>query len=393
MTLRNSEGSIRWPVIVALLLVALVVAGWWWQARREAAASPTFLTATVETGSVVQTVLATGQLNPVRTVQVGSQVSGNILELLVDFNSPVKKGQVVARLDPAIYQANVALASAEVESAAAGLALAQVQWERLNSLHDRAMVSDSQRDEARARLRQAEAAHEISRHLLEKTQLELERCTISSPVDGLVIARNVDVGQTVAASLSAPVLFEIAEDLTQMEINTYVSEADIGRVAEGQRVLFRVDAYRDDPFEGVVWQVRNAPLVMDNVVSYDAVVRVSNADLRLKPGMTAVVDFITAERTDIRRVRNSALRARLPEALRPSPVALPDEAGWRQVIRMRPDGMLEAVAVRLGVTDGMHTEILDGLAEGDVLVTGLTLPASNATRSGPSLLQGSQATF
>ncbi len=343
---------------------------------------------------MVQSVLSTGELNPVRTVQVGSQISGNIKELLADFNSEVRQGDVVALLDPAIYQANVSLAEAEMERAEAAFQLSRVQFERIQTLHDRDIISDSERDEARARMQQAQASLRIARHQLEKAELELEHCTVRSPVNGIVISRNVDVGQTVAASLAAPVLFEIAEDLTQMEINTFVSEADIGRVREGQAVIFRVDAYRDSPFKGKVWQVRNAPMVIDNVVSYDAVVRVENPDLLLMPGMTAEVDFITAEREQVLRVRNTALRARLPDAVRPSEPELPEGSDWRRVYRLRMGGNVEAIPVRVGISDGMFTEIIEGLSEGDVLVSGMSLQRTQSNeRSGPSLLQGRQQQF
>ncbi len=394
MSAEETAGFSRVTVWLAIaLFTGAVIAAWGWNQARSETNRLAFETVLVERGDVVQSVLATGELNPVRTVQVGSQISGNIRELLADFNSVVQRGDVIARIDPAIYEANVSLAEAELERAEAAYDLAHVQWERVRSLHERLMISDSELDEARAQMRQAEANQRMTGHELEKAQLELDRCTITSPVDGIVISRNVDVGQTVAASLSAPVLFEIAEDLGQMEINTFVSEADIGRIEEGQRVEFRVDAYRDQPFAGKVWQVRHAPSVMDNVVTYDAVVRVDNPQLQLKPGMTAEVDFITSEEEDVLRVRNTALRARLPDAVRP---ATPDEAagpGERTAYRLGSDGTLEAVQVRPGISDGMHTEILSGLREGDELVTGIQLHTGQDRTSGPTLLQGRQEQF
>lgn len=393
MGYKGRAGNSLGGIVGVLALVALTLAGFlWWRGDRGADGTPAFDTVKAERGDVVRSVLATGRLNPVRTVQVGSQISGNIIELLADFNSQVRRGEVVARLDPAIYQADVSLAEAELERAEAANEVARANWERLRALREREMASVADFDEARARMRQAQANARIAQHELEKARLELERCTIVSPVDGMVISRNVDVGQTVAASLSAPVLFLIAEDLTQMEISTFISEADIGEVRQGQRVEFRVDAYRDETFRGEVWQVRNSPTTIDNVVTYDAVVRVENEDLRLKPGMTAEVHLITEERRDVLRLRNSALRARLPERFRPASPAAGDD-GRRRAYLLEDGETLRSVRVAVGISDGAYSEILDGLEEGDELVTGMRLQAADADRSGPALLQGRQEQF
>ena len=344
---------------------------------------------------MVQTILTTGELNPIRTVQVGSQISGNILELLADFNSPVKEGQVIARLDPSTYEADVGLARAELERTQAGLDHTRLQWERVMQLHEQKLVPDMERDQIEVHMRQAAADVEIRRYILQKAQLQLDRCTIVSPVNGIIISRNVDVGQTVAASLSAPVLFTIAEDLTLMKINSDVSEADIGRVREDQRVEYQVDAYRGQIFHGSVLQVRNAPQMISNVVTYDAVVQVDNPDLLLKPGMTAEVRFVIDERENVLRLRNAALRTRLPAELLPTDsIAAGSTRGddERTVYRLR-DGQLDAVAVRTGISDGVYTEILQGLEEGDVVVTGLRLRPEGDRQTGPSLLSGRQAQF
>ncbi len=390
------RASVAGWVLLTLALIAIgATLSWWWRGTGETGVNPGLQTSEAERGPVVQTILTTGELNPVRTVQVGSQISGIIQELLADFNSPVREGQVIARLEPAMYEADVALARAELERTQAAYDLARLHKDRVIQLHARELVSDSERDEARVRLRQAAADLQIRTHSLEKAQLQLDRCTIVSPVDGVVISRNVDVGQTVAASLSAPVLFEIAEDLTRMQIHSNVSEADVGRVEEGQRVEFRVDAHRETTFEGFVRQVRNAPQIVDSVVTYDAIVYVDNPELKLKPGMTAEVQFITAERDDVLRVRNAALRARLPEDLIPAaPVAdhRLDGDDVRTVYRLR-GGSLEAVHVRTGISDGVHSEVIEGLEAGDVLVTGLALRREDDSGSGPSLLRGRQAQY
>lgn len=348
----------------------------------------------VERGAVVQSVRATGRLRPVAEVQIGSQVSGIITELFVDFNSEVKKGQLIAQLDPSTFQADVALAEAELASAQAALELARSKERRVRPLFKQEHLPQSALDEAIAELRQAEAQVSIRRSQLRRAEVELERCRIVSPTDGIVISRNVDVGQTVAASLSAPVLFEIADDLTRMEIITNVPEADVGNLRKGQAVEFLVDAYRERRFEGEVVQIRNAPRVIENVVTYDTVVRVDNSKLLLKPGMTAEV-FITTDRVDDAvRVRNSALRARLPENLRPAterPDSVSDTA--RPVFVLGASSEIEVRWVETGITDGFYTVVLSGLEPGTELITGFRLRAAAGGDSGSSILTGQQATF
>lgn len=266
---------------------------------------------------------------------------------------------------------------------------------RIRSLKQEQLVPPAEVEQIEVDLRQAQAAVQIRSEHLERARLELARCTIVSPTDGIVISRNVNVGQTVAASLSAPVLFEIAEDLTRMMINALIPEADIGTVREGQRVEFRVDAYRDQTRVGKVVQIRKAPIVTNNVVMYDTVIHVANEDLLLNPGMTAEVSIITEERTGVLRVRNNALRALLPAELTPPAPADPGE-GARVVYRLsdpaRPSA-LDVVIVRPGLADLVHTEILEGLAPGDVLVTGLAPRRSDEASGGGGLFRGSQARF
>ncbi|MFU8848940.1 MAG: efflux RND transporter periplasmic adaptor subunit [Opitutales bacterium] len=348
----------------------------------------------VDRGPVVQRVRATGRLGPVAEVQVGSQISGIITELFADFNSEVKAGQIIAQLDSSTFEADVALAEAQLRSAEAGLVLAQSRERRVRPLYGQNHLPQSALEEAVAELQQAEAEVAIRRSLLRRAEVELERCRILSPTDGIVISRNVDVGQTVAASLSAPVLFEIADDLTRMEIIANVPEADIGGLRVGQAVEFLVDAYRERRFEGEVVQIRNAPQVLDNVVTYDTVVRVDNSELLLKPGMTAEVFIITERVDDTVRVRNSALRARLPEHLRPSterPEAASETA--RPVFMHGADSVIEVRWIETGISDGFYTEVRSGLEAGMELITGFRLRAAAGGNRSGSVLTGQQATF
>ncbi len=343
----------------------------------------------------MESIRATGRLSPVREIQVGSQISGIIVELLVDFNSEVKAGDLIAKLDTATFEANVALAEAELRSAKAALDLARLREERARPLQLQDLLPQSELEEAIAGLQQALAQVDIRKSNLLKAQLELERCYITSPTDGIVISRNVDVGQTVAASLSAPVLFEIADDLTKMEIIANVSEADVGNLAVGQRVEFQVDAYRDRRFDGTVTQVRNAPRMVENVVTYDTVIAVGNREMLLKPGMTAEVFIITKAVEDVVRVRNSALRARLPDALRPlveRPESVDESA--RPVYLHSDTGQIELRWITTGITDGFYTEVLDGLEPGVSLITGIRLQMDNSSGNRRStILGGQQATF
>jgi HlyD family secretion protein len=351
---------------------------------------PPLQTVTVERGEVSQRIVAHGTLQPVQTVTVGSQVSGIIEEVHVDFNSRVERGQVIARIDPSTFEAAVRSAEAELEAAEAGLQLARVQWQRVQALRESRVVPASEVDQATANLRQAEAQLTVRRHALERAQRELDRCTIHSPTDGIVISRTADVGQTVAASLSAPELFEIATDLSSMYIHAMVSEADVGGVDEGQQVRFVVDAHRGRTFPGEVIQVRNAPIVESNVVHYETIIAVDNREGLLKPGMTAEVNIITAEVDDAVRVRNTALRARLPDQIIPPDPADLDQADGR--VYVLRNGQLQAVAVRTGLSDDVHTQILSGTEPGDTLVVGLSLLAGQE-EGRRSLFSGSQAQY
>src|SRR4051812_5149485 len=368
-----------------------------------------YQTAAVTKGPITQAVTATGTLNPVQNVQVGSQVSGNIQKLFVDFNSIVKAGQVIAQIDPVVFQANVNQAEGDLANARAALELARLNETRTQALVAKQNSAQSDLDQATAALHQAEANVKIKEGALEKAKADLDHCTITSPIDGIVISRNVDVGQTVAASLQAPVIFAIANDLAKMQIDANVAEADVGAVAVDQDVEFTVDAFPTRTFQGKVVQVRNAPITVQNVVTYDTVIGVSNPEQKLKPGMTANVSIVAAHRDETLKIPNSALRFRMPDQT-PSAAPRRDQsaAGGRppgggkpganraerrveRTVYVLAEGASkpEAVTIKTGISDGVTTEVLEGLKEGDRVVTGMTesgaapTPATNPFGGGP----------
>jgi HlyD family secretion protein len=346
---------------------------------RDEAAGGGYVTEVVDRGAITATVTATGILKPVSTVQVGTYVSGPIQAIYVDFNSPVTSGQLVAKIDPAPFEvkvrqaeANLSNARASVEKARADLKLKQLTFERSQSLRARDLISqdeldtaESNRSQAVAQLALQEAAVKQAAAALEEARISLAYTDIRSPVDGVVISRSVDVGQTVAASFQTPTLFEIAQDLTKMQVNASVSESDIGGLRDGQAASFGVDAYPGREFAGRVVQVRNAPITVLNVVTYDVIIEVDNRDLALKPGMTATVTITTARRDDALRVPLRALRFRPEsdgEASAPPPAvaagrASPDQAG---VFVMDRGGKLRRVELRTGLRDERWVEVLAG---------------------------------
>jgi HlyD family secretion protein len=311
-----TERKVNWGIWIFLLLVlgGAAAAGYWYFTTRNKSAVE-YQVVTVTKGDLTQQVTATGQLAPVVNVQVGSQISGIIRKLFVDYNSVVKSNQIIAQVDPATYQVNVQRAEAEVANSKANLALAEVQARRAEQLFKNNLIASSDYDSTMAQLQQARAAVERDEATLQNAKVQLSYCTIYAPVDGVVISRNVDVGQTVAASFNTPTLFVIAGDLTKMQIDALVSEADIGSVATNQDVEFSVDAYPYRTFHGKVSQVRYGAITNQNVINYDCVIEVNNSDLKLLPGMTANVSIITAERGNILKIPNAALRFRPPEVV------------------------------------------------------------------------------
>jgi HlyD family secretion protein len=386
-------------LIVGLLIVVSVVR----QCRNGGGAN--YQTATVTRGPITQAVTATGTLNPVVNVQVGSQVSGNITKLFVDFNSQVKAGQVVAQIDPALFQATVTQAEGDLANAQAALELAKVNAKRTQDLFARKTSSQADLDQATANLHQAEATVKIKQGALDKAKADLEHCTITSPIDGVVISRNVDVGQTVAASLQAPVIFQIANDLTKMQIDSNVAEADVGVLEVGQDVDFTVDAFPMRTFQGKVVQVRNAPITVQNVVTYDTVIGVSNPDLKLKPGMTANVSIIIAHKDNVLQIKNAALRYRPAEATpgevkarSPVPPGARGGARREQLTSERTVYVLSSdrpqpVQIKTGISDGVVTEVIEGLKEGDRVVTAELASKSPAASPPPNPFSGGARRF
>jgi HlyD family secretion protein len=303
-------------LLAVLVLAALAAGGWYYYESRNAAAeAPTFNTATLAKGDILQVVTATGTLDPLISVDVGSQISGLVKKLYVDFNTPVKKGDKLAEIDPATYQQRLRQAEANLASAEASNQLQRVNTERIKGLYEQKLVTQQEYDQAIAQLQQSNAQLVTNRASVENARVDLERCTITSPIDGIVMNKQTEEGKTVAASLNAPVLFTIANDLSRMQIIAAVSEADVGSVAVGQEVTFTVDAFPGRSFRGEVVQVRNAPKTVSNVVTYETIINVNNADLKLRPGMTANVSVIVARRDGVLRLPNAALRVRIPEGI------------------------------------------------------------------------------
>jgi HlyD family secretion protein len=399
----------KWAVVI--LAVVVVVAGGVWYFLRGQQDAPAFQTVAVTRGELTQMVTATGTLNPVVNVTVGSQVSGIINKLNVDYNSIVKSNEVIAEIDPSTYHAAVEQAKADLANAKANLELQQAEAERSAELFTNKLISSSDYDTAIADLHEAEATVQIKQASLDNANANLGYCKIRSPVDGIVISRAIDLGQTVASSFNTPTLFQIANDLTKMQIDTSVAEADVGGVVESQGVDFTVDAYPYRNFHGVVTQVRNSPTTVNNVVTYDCVIGVTNADYKLKPGMTANVSIVIAQRENALTIPNGALRFRPPDnaAVQTNTVTMQTApatnggnfsggpAGHRGGGRGRGDrpffhtvfvlsgtgndAKLQAVQVRTGISDGISTEVLSGLDEGAQVVTGLVSPGAQAVRA------------
>ena len=366
----------------AVAAIAVLAIGWF----ASTAEKPVhYLTTPVTRGAVTRAVSATGTVNPVLTIIVGTYVSGVIQQLFCDFNTEVKQGQICAKIDPRPYQsvvdqdrANLDVAKAQLEKDRAGLTYAEVTWQRNAKLAVNNFASQEVADSAKSVYEQAKAQIALDQASIEQREAELAAALvnlgytdITSPVNGTVVSRNVTQGQTVAATFQTPTLFLIATDLTKMEVDTNVSESDIGAVKEGGMGRFTVDAYANRVFQGVVAQVRQSPQTVQNVVTYDVVVNVDNGDHALMPGMTAAVQLVTAERRDVLRVPDQALRYRAT-------------AGQDRVWVLR-DGRPVAVAVVKGLDDDTNTEIVNGeLKPGDQLILGEQRTASAARSALPT---------
>lgn len=369
----------RRGLVLSVLFGAAALAGagyWYWLAPSEQGVR--YKTVPTDRGPVVAIVTATGTVNPVVSVQVGSQVSGVIESLSADFNSVVKQGQAIAQIDPEPFRARVDQARANLKVARGNLAKARtalaqrkLELDRMVELQSQQFVAKADLDLAQTNYRDAQAQVEVMQAQVDQAQaavasanLDLEHTTIYSPVNGIVVSRNVDVGQTVAATLQAPTLFLIAKDLTRMQVEANVSESDIGGVAEGKEAEFKVDAYPKETFKGAVVQVRNAPVSIQNVVTYDVVIGVDNRDLKLKPGMTANVSIVTARKDQALRVPSAALRFKLP--------GTPTERKKSVVWALDSTGAPRAVTIKPGIADSMFTEVAEGdIREGDAVIIGI----------------------
>ena len=413
----------------AVAFVGIAVAGTQFALKRRAAKPPVqWETASVDRGRIVARVTATGILSALVTVQVGSQVSGSIQKLYADFNSPVKKGQIIAKIDPRLFQASLENARANYAQAKATLMKDQVQarFTERQSKRQGALVKDkliaaadfdtaeSAAGTSAAQVEADKANVQQARAILHQAEVNLELTSIVSPTDGVVISRNVDVGQTVAASLSAPIIFVIAEDLRKMQVDTSVAEADVGKLTAGMDATFVVDAYPGERFKGKVRQIRNAAQTVQNVVTYDAVIDVDNSELKLRPGMTANVNFVFANRDNVVRVPNAALRFRAsPELLAAlkidtkkakesepgaqartggagRPGAGGDNAPDRKTVWVLGGGVPRSTSIKTGTTDGTKTEVVEGaLGEGDLVITDGT--RTGGAKPAAGLLPGAPA--
>jgi len=343
-----------------------------------------FDTVRINRGDIRQHVTASGALGALVSVDVGSQVSGKISVLNADFNSPVKKGDIVAEIDSAIYAAAVRQADGELASANASATLSRQNLERKKNLVPQRAATQADLEQAVAEVAQAEATVIIREASLQRAQVDLSYCKITAPVDGLVISRKVDLGQTLAATMTTPVLFTIARDITKMHITATVSEADIGQVKEGQSVEFGVDAFPDEVFQGTVTQVRKAPTTTANVVTYETIIAVDNPEEKLFPGMTADVSILVAERQSVPKIPNTALRFNPAEGTLfdpPPPTKL--ERTQRLAYQVLGDGRtLKPMVVRTGITDSVDSELLEGLPDGTDVVVSFT-PKSKSGGFGP----------
>ncbi len=413
------------PWLLALLVVAAGAFAYWKYGTGTRAPEIEYKTNSVEKRRIVGRITASGTLQAVVTVQVGSQVSGRVQKLFADFNSTVTKGQLIAKIDPQLFQATVSQASAsyraaraQVAQAAAQATNADRQYARTKELFAQGLVTQIEVDAAqtaaavaKAQVDSAKAGVDQALASLNRAQVDLSYTDIASPIDGVVISRNVDVGQTVAASLQAPVIFTIAEDLKKMQVNTSVSEGDVGRLQDGLSAFFAVDAFPGQRFRGKIAQIRNAATTVQNVVTYNALIDVNNDELKLRPGMTANVTIIYAERDEVLSVPNGAIRFRAPPELAGTSTASAagswrGQAGGRGSASARADGSSrprgdqaasdsrtvwvlrdgkgQSVTVQVGLTDGTFTEIVSGeLKEGEQVIIDATVKGgTNAATPG-----------
>lgn len=387
------EQLLQKKILVISLTVFIAVAAIWWMMPGKKSPESRYSTAIVERGSITQTVAANGTLNPVKLVNVGSQVSGIVKKLYVDFNDHVKAGQILLELDPALMQAQLEQSLASVANSEAQLELAIANEARTRGLFAQEYVTRQELEQSVQALKSARAQLSLTSAQVARDRTNLSNTVIRSPVSGVVVSRVVDTGQTVAASLQAPTLFTIAQDLAKMQIDTSYAEADVGSIHVGQPASFRVDAFPNRSFRGVVRQVRLNPTTQQNVVTYDVVVGVDNPELKLMPGMTAYVNITIAQRQDVLVLPNAALRFRPADApshtdkLRGDPNKTKGERGKDKAdapvmgtVYVLENGQVKAVRVSVGITDNRLTEIVgDEIKEGAAVIIEDRQPPAKAS--------------
>lgn len=362
--MKKSSKVILWTVVaVAILAVALILL-----LKREDKQVLVYQVTTLEPTTISSSVTATGTVEPIKQVEVGTQVSGIISKIYVDFNSVVREGQLIAELDMSVLQTELESSRANLNSAKVEYDYQTKNYQRIKGLYEKELVSATEFEQAQYSYDKARYAYTQAQSNYTKAQKNIGYAKIYSPIDGVVLSRAVDEGQTVASGFSTPTLFTIANDLTAMRVIANVDEADIGSVQEGQRVDFEVDAYPEDTFRGTVVQVRLQATTTSNVVTYQVVIDAPNPELKLKPGLTANITIYTLDKQDVLAVPVRALR------FTPENEKYQENTVWRQL----PGDKLERVSVVTGVSDGVQTEILEGLSQGDRIVTGTRLVSSKA---------------
>ena len=363
-----------WMGIGAVVVIALVV---WMCSGGKKEQKAEFSTAKVEKQNINTSITATGTIEPVTSVTVGTQVSGIVSKLYVDYNSIVKKGQIIAELDKTNLISELNRAKADLSSAQSTLNYETANYNRYKTLFDKGLISANDYENARLSFDKAQQTVRSSRENVQKAQTNLGYATITSPIDGVVLSKSVEEGQTVAASFNTPELFTIAQDLTDMRVIADIDEADIGGVKEGQRVSFTVDAYPDDKFEGQVTQVRQQATTESNVVTYEVVISAPNNDLKLKPGLTANVTIYTLEKNDVLAAPAKALRFMPTEALLSEGQSIEDVEAPTKVWTLEGN-VFKAHPVQVGTTNGMLTEIVSGINEGTEVLVDFTLSGDDA---------------
>lgn len=366
-------------IFVGLLLAAGIVL--WLLSGKKKEEKVEFVTAKVEPANIQNSVTATGTIEPVTSVTVGTQVSGIVSKLYVDYNSEVKKGQVIAELDKTNLTSELNTAKANLSSAQSALDYQQANYNRYQTLFKKGLIAATDYESARLSWQQAKEQVSTAQEQVRRAQTNLSYATITSPIDGIVLSKSVEEGQTVAASFNTPELFKIAKDLTNMQVVANVDEADIGNVKAGERVSFTVDAFPEDVFEGHVTQVRQEATTTNNVVTYEVVISAPNGDMKLKPGLTASVTIYTAERQGVLSIPSKALRF-TPTQETVGDKKIVDSKGKNKVWTLEGN-TLTAHDVQIGMSDGTHTEILGGISQGKDVITELKVIGGMPEGDGP----------